>query len=259
MTTASRTTASRSADQHRPELPADQLYDQGEVRRMFNRMSASYDRMNLILSFGFSAAWRRQLLALVADHPAPVAVVDLMSGRGETWAEIARRYPRSSITAVDFSERMVTASATRNHAVHENRVSILCEDVLCSSVPDTSVDIVVCAFGLKTLNSEQSRRLADEVARILRPGGRFAFIEITKPAHAMLRFGYLLYLRCLVPLAATLLLADATDYRMLHHYLNDYGNGARARDAFCVQQSLRVQTRRHFFGCATSLSGHRIA
>ncbi|MCW3492268.1 class I SAM-dependent methyltransferase [Microbacterium sp. SSM24] len=235
----------------------DLLYDQEGVRGLFDRMSGSYDRMNLVMSLGFSALWRRQLVSLVAGAPVPRTVLDMMSGRGETWTEVFRRFPDAHLTAIDFAERMVAQSALRNSQSFDERVLILGEDALSSSVPDGSIDVIVSAFGLKTFDVRQSERLAEEVARILRPGGAFAFIDVTEPPHLLLRFVYATYLRCIVPIAGMLLLSDPTEYRMLHRYLAAYGDGSSSVNAFARQPQLQIDVRRHFFGCATSISGRR--
>ncbi|MBO9579184.1 MAG: class I SAM-dependent methyltransferase [Microbacteriaceae bacterium] len=53
----------------------------------------------------------------------------------------------------------------------------------------------------------QSRRLAAEVARILKPGGRYAFIEVTEPPNRVLRALYAFHLSRIVPPIGTLLAA----------------------------------------------------
>lgn len=247
---------------HRPPLAlcraADPLYEPADVRRLFDRMAPSYDRMNLVLSLGFSALWRRQLLSLVRATGSPRRVLDLMSGRGETWAEIERRLPRAEITAVDFSAQMTAQARIRNRARFGGRVRLRQEDALAGTSQDASFDVVVSAYGLKTFDAGQLERLAAEVVRTLRPGGSFAFIDITEPGCGPLRTAYRTYLRWIVPLAGLLLLTDPTEYRMLHRYLAGFGDGSRAVEAFRAEPGLEVEVRRHLFGCALSISGRRI-
>ena len=242
----------------RVPAPTDPLYDPADVRRVFDRMAASYDRMNIVLSPGFSALWRRQLLSLVPAAGSPRTVLDLMSGRGETWAEIERRFPQAEITAVDFSAQMMTQAQARSHARFGGRVRLREEDALAGTTQDATVDVVVSAYGLKTLDAAQLERLASEVVRTLRPGGSFAFIDVTEPGCRALRFLYRTHLRWIVPLAGILLLSNPTEYRMLHRYLAGFGDGSRAVEAFRSEAGLRVEVRRHFFGCAMSISGRRI-
>ena len=238
--------------------PADPLFDPEDVRQLFDRMAASYDRMNIALSLGFSTLWRRQLLGLVHASGSPRRVLDLMSGRGETWAEIERRLPQAEITAVDFSAQMMAQAEARSRGRFGGRVRLRQEDALAGSTKDASVDVVVSAYGLKTFDAAQLERLASEVARVLQPGGSFAFIDVTEPDSGPLRMLYRTYLRCIVPLAGILLLSNPTEYRMLHRYLAGFGDGSRAVEAFRAEADLRIEVRRHFFGCAMSISGRRI-
>lgn len=106
------------------------IYDPGEVRRLFDRMSRSYERMNIVMSFGFSVRWRRQVMAFVEDPESAERVLDAMAGMGETWSEVLRRFPGAEVSALDFSPRMVEHAATRNRERFGDRVTLLCEDML---------------------------------------------------------------------------------------------------------------------------------
>ncbi|SDL57263.1 class I SAM-dependent methyltransferase [Microbacterium azadirachtae] len=236
----------------------DPLYDPAGVRHLFDRMARSYDRMNVMLSLGFSVLWRHRLLRLVPATGSPRRVLDLMSGRGETWATIERRLPQAQITALDFSDEMLAQAQRRNLGRFAGRVRLRQEDALEQTTPSGSVDVVVSAYGLKTFDARQLERLAAEVARTLRPGGSFAFVDVTEPACGPLRVAYRSYLRWIVPLAGLLLLSDPTEYRMLHRYLAGFGDGSRAVAAFRAEPGLEVEVRRYFFGCAMSISGRRL-
>jgi len=180
------------------------IYDAQYVRGLFDRMSRSYERMNYVMSFGFSARWRRQLLRLVAaDDVPPRAVLDALCGLGETWPHVRRAFPDARLHALDFSPAML--------------------------------------------------------ARVLGPGGRYAFIEVTEPPSRLLRALYGFYLERIVPIVGTLLASDPVEYRMLWRYLRDYGDGARSMAAFTAHPGLTTVRRPHFFGCATSFTGQRIA
>lgn len=235
----------------------DEIYDAGYVRALFNRMSRSYERMNIVMSFGFSVRWRRELMRLV-DQEGVADVIDLMSGMGETWSQLRRRFPVARMSALDFSPEMTKHSEIKNARDFGWEVVIRCEDILDSTLPDSGFDAVVCAYGVKTFDEAQSRALANELVRILRPGGRYAFIEVTLPRHRVLRWAYDLYLSVVVPLAGTLLLSDPSEYRMLYRYVRAYGCGERTASAL-DRPELTVERRDHFFGCATSFSGTRIS
>lgn len=237
---------------------ADGLYDGEVVRGLFDRMSRSYERMNIVMSFGFSVRWRRQMMRLLPTRPPVARVLDAMTGMGETWAEVLRSIPEARAVALDFAPRMVEHAGVRNRDRFGSRFELLCQDVLDNDLPDAAFDVVVSAYGLKTFDEAQSRRFADELARILRPGGAFSFVEVTEPPNRLLRALYGFYLSRVVPVVGVALVSDPVEYRMLHRYLRHYGDGSRSTAALVAHPQLQVERRLLFFGCATSWSGVRI-
>lgn len=234
------------------------LYDADAVRGLFDRMSRSYERMNIVMSFGFSVRWRRQMMRLLPESASRRRVLDAMSGMGETWAEVLRGIPDAEPAALDFSERMIEHGAVRNRERFEGRFVLLCEDMLENSISDGAFDVVVSAYGMKTFDEAQSRTFADELARVLRPGGTFSFVEVTEPPNRVLRALYDFYLSRVVPIVGVALVSDPVEYRMLHRYLRAYGDGSRTSAALSAHPALQVERRPLFFGCATSWTGTRV-
>lgn len=234
------------------------LYDSAAVRGLFDRMSRSYERMNIVMSFGFSVRWRRRMMRLLPDSAGRRTVLDAMTGMGETWAEVLRAIPDADPVALDFSPRMIEHAATRNRDRFGGRFRLLCQDVLDNDLPDGAFDVVVSAYGVKTFDEAQSRRFADELARVLRPGGSFSFVEVTEPPNRLLRALYGFYLSRVVPVVGVVLVSDPVEYRMLHRYLRAYGDGSRTSAALAGHPQLRTSRRLLFFGCATSWTGIRL-
>jgi ubiquinone/menaquinone biosynthesis C-methylase UbiE len=235
----------------------DEIYSAGYVSGLFDRMSRSYERMNFVMSFGFSARWRRQLMALIERPGDAKRVLDAMTGMGETWSAIRQTFPGAELHALDFSPRMIEHAARRNDSRFDGAFALLCEDILSGGLPTARFDVVVCAYALKTFNPDQLKQLADEIARILVPGGRFGFIEVTQPPNRLLRALYTFYLSVVVPVVGTLLVSDPEEYRMLWRYLRPFGAGQAAAAAF-THPLLETRRRDHFYGCATSFSGTRL-
>lgn len=234
------------------------LYSGAAVRGLFDRMSRTYERMNIVMSFGFSVRWRRQMMLLLPRDPQRRRVLDAMSGMGETWREVLRAIPDAEPAALDFSTRMIEHAGTRNQLRFGGRFDLLCQDMLDNDLPDGAFDVVVSAYGMKTFDEAQSRRFADELVRLLRPGGSFSFVEVTEPPNRALRALYDFYLSRVVPVVGVLLVSDPVEYRMLHRYLRAYGDGASTSSALGGHPSLQVRRRLLFFGCATSWTGTRL-
>ncbi|KHK96462.1 hypothetical protein LK09_15845 [Microbacterium mangrovi] len=234
------------------------MYSASSVRDLFDRMSRSYERVNTALSLGFSVLWRRRLARLVPPQPADARILDAMCGMGETWTALVRRFPGTNLVALDFSSRMVDRARARSAARHGGKIAVVQNDMLVSGLSDGSLDVLVSAYGVKTFDRLQTELFVEELARILKPGGHFALIEVTEPPHRILRALYRFYIGVVVPRLARLLVAETEEYRMLARYLRAYGDGERTAAALASHPLLTVETRRHFFGCATSFNGRRV-
>ncbi|MBL7954380.1 MAG: class I SAM-dependent methyltransferase [Flavobacteriales bacterium] len=233
---------------------SEDIYTPTYVQRLFDRMSSSYERMNYLTSFGFSLRWRRQFLAGIPATTAPVVVIDLLTGMGETWGAVHRRFPNARLSALDFSEGMLRHARAKSVARYGGRVEVLHQDVLQNHLPSAHFDIVTCAFGLKTFNPEQLARLAQETLRILKPGGRFAFVEVSEPNVVLLRALYGLYLGSVIPVLGRVLLGDPAEYKMLWRYTSAFGH-AKAAMAIFQEAGLQAAYTSHFYGCATGFHG----
>lgn len=116
--------------------------------------------------------------------------------------------------------------------------------------------MIVSSFGLKTFSPDQIERLTVEVARLLKPGGVFSFLEISVPSNRLLRWPYLAYLRYLIPMIGRAFLGNPENYRMLSVYTEHFGNCHWAAQSF-ERAGLQVQEEAYFFGCATGVSGYK--
>ena len=126
-------------------------YDQQYIAQLFNQMGPSYDATNVVSSFGFSEIWRAQCVSSLQLARGSV-VADLMAGSGECWPYIQRRIGmRGRIIAIDISSVMCHRQKPR---LNRMRIAVdsRCENALNMSLPDFSVDHVICAFGLKTFD-----------------------------------------------------------------------------------------------------------
>ena len=232
------------------------IYRAEFVSGLFDEMAQSYGVVNVVSSFGFCVGWRRRCVALAGVAPGS-RVVDLMSGMGELWPMIAQRIGSNGhITSVDFSEVMCRNSSKRTRRLPASAINVRQEDVLNNSIPDNSADVVLCSFGLKTFSDEQRRELAKQVARMLRPGGKLSFVEISVPPSRLLRPLYFFYLNYVIPLFGRALLGNPDNYRMLGIYTTAFGSCAGFAGE-CASAGLRVHHQRLFFGCATAVVGEK--
>ena len=235
----------------------ENIYSPEFVKGLFNRMSSSYERMNYLTSFGFSIRWRHQFLNHFTKTEEQIEIVDLLAGMGETWNAVRKKFPNANITAVDFSIEMINGASKKSKSHFNNSVNCLLEDVLNNTLPSDHFDFVICAFGLKTFNEEQLACLAAETQRILKVGGQFSFIEVSKPKNKFLQFLYGFYLGKIIPILGKLLLANTTEYKMLWRYTEQFKDAERATEIF-ESVGLKVSFESYFYSCATGFVGYKL-
>ena len=158
------------------------------VRSMFDRIAPVYDAMNRVMTVGLDLRWRR-LAATAVVQPGD-RVLDAACGTGDL-AIADRAAGALTVTGLDFSERML-ARARRKAPTLEWMVG----DVLALPFEAATFDAATIGFGIRNV-SDLELGLA-ELRRVLRPGGRLAILEITRP-RGLLRPFFSLWFDRIVP------------------------------------------------------------
>ena len=171
------------------------------VRDMFDAIAPRYDRLNRIISLRLDVRWRRRAVRDLALDPGST-VLDLASGTGDLCVDL--RDAGLAPLSVDLSFGMLAADRSGAPRVQA--------DILRLPVPDGAVDGVTCGFALRNLLD-----LGDffaELARVTRPGGRIALLDVSTPSNRLLRFGNSIWFGRVVPRIGAAL-SDGAAYRYL--------------------------------------------
>jgi demethylmenaquinone methyltransferase/2-methoxy-6-polyprenyl-1,4-benzoquinol methylase len=171
------------------------------VRSMFDAIAPRYDLVNRIMTFRLDVHWRRRTVRDL-DLPMGNVVLDLACGTGDLCRELAAVSLRP--VGVDVSAGMLAAARTAAPLLHA--------DVLRLPVRDAAVDGATCGFALR--NFVDLGAFAAELARVVRPGGRIALLEVAEPPNAFLRWGHGVYFGRVVPKIGGWL-SDPAAYRYL--------------------------------------------
>ncbi len=117
---------------------------------------------------------------------APASVLDLGCGDGRLAGLVmAARDSVASVVAVDRSEPMLEAARTR--FAGDPRVSVSRHDLADPIARLGSFDVIVSGFAIHHLEHPRKQQLFAEAARMLRPGGLFANLEVLQCATAELQ------------------------------------------------------------------------
>ncbi|MXV81254.1 MAG: ubiquinone/menaquinone biosynthesis methyltransferase [Chloroflexi bacterium] len=184
------------------------------IEQMFSRLVPHYDRMNRLMTGGRDGRWRT--LAVRLSKPEGSAVLDLGAGTGDLSAEF-RRQDAARVTALDVSAHMLTRAEEK---FGRQQIDWLRGDALHLPFADASFDVVASAFVMRNLPDLAGS--FEEMARVLKPGGRLVGLDITHPPDS--RWGKVLRLGFEqgVTRVAGLVSGDRSAYRYLPNSLSGY-------------------------------------
>jgi demethylmenaquinone methyltransferase/2-methoxy-6-polyprenyl-1,4-benzoquinol methylase len=197
------------------------------VRRLFAVIANRYDLITVLLSFGLDRAWKRRLVD-IAQVGAGDAALDLACGTGDLAFELSARGP-ATVVGLDITPRMIELAVAKRFRIGPRRPGplprFLVGDMMALPFPPAVFDIVTTGYGLR--NVPVLRSAAVEIARVLRPGGRFLSLDLNRPASAPVRALYLSYLTVVGSALGWALHRDPDTYRYIPESIRRYP-GARA-------------------------------
>lgn len=185
-----------------------------QVEEMFDNIAPAYDFMNRAMSFGLHRRWLAKALKAIKEAAPDGPWLDLATGTADVAISLASLRPDVAITGIDLSEGMLAIGRRKVEAAGlSGRISLMKADCLDLPLPDNSAGLVTIAYGVR--NFEHLDRGLREIARVLRPGGMLAVIELSTPPSPLIRPFYHLYTRTLIPLAGRLKSHDVRAYSYL--------------------------------------------
>ncbi len=214
---------------------------------MFDAIAPRYDLLNRVISLGMDRGWRRTAVAAaLADSPRIVA--DMGAGTCDLGLEIVRSSPvPPKVVALDFSASMLRVGKRRiDTRGTDGEIWPVAGDALRPPLGTGSVDAVISAFMLRNLDSLSVAW--EEFARILRPGGRLAILEMTPASRPIIRPLFRLYFHRWVPFVGRRLSGHSSAYTWLPESVDTFPNAEDLADQLRVAGFVNVRFRRLALG-----------
>ena len=161
-----------------------------ELNDVFADVAPYYDRANYIASLGLWGWFLRKFMATVDIRPGE-RVLDVCAGTNAIGIALLKREPTLEVHAIDRSAAMQEVGRQRAEA-ESFRIQSVIDDVHTLPYPDNSFDVATLQFASRHL---RIRRVAAEIRRVLKPGGRFYHCDMLRPGNRIVEKLYYAYLR----------------------------------------------------------------
>lgn len=193
------------SSQENPAAPPQET-----IRGFFDTIAFRYDPINSLLSLGLDDVWRRKAVRLILDGGGKEkAILDLGVGTGKFLGRFLGSRPWQLAVGVDFSVEMLLRARRQLPA----SCRLIQADIHDLPFEKESFDCIVSSFTLRSVKDRP--RFFKEVRRILRPGGKAAFLCLTRPSNFVMRKLHTLYLKLYLPFIGGMLSRDPKAYRFL--------------------------------------------
>src|SRR5205814_854395 len=181
------------------------------VRRMFDDIAPRYDFLNHTLSVNVDRLWWRRTARAFRQILGrdDASVLDLCAGTGDMSVALRSLGKSARIYALDFSHQMLHHGLGK---FQNDKIQPLEADALHLPLPDSSMDLVVSAFGFRNLSNYDSG--LREICRVLKPNGEIGILDFNEPGGLFGKL-YGFYFRNVLPRIGTLLSGVKGPYEYL--------------------------------------------
>jgi demethylmenaquinone methyltransferase/2-methoxy-6-polyprenyl-1,4-benzoquinol methylase len=211
------------------------------VRQLFATIADRYDLITRVLSYGQDARWKATLVSM-AEVRAGERALDLACGTGDLAFAVAAHGARAF--GLDITHRMLQLAQAKSTAAR-----FITGDMTSLPFRSASFDLVTTGYGLR--NVPDLDAAIDEIARVLRPGGRLLSLDFNRPESAVIRAGYLAYLTGVGATLGWLLHRDPDTYRYIPASIRRYPGARGVADRMAARGFSRVRIVPLLFGLMT--------
>jgi len=142
-----------------------------------------YEYQTEVLFFGGYGTMRRMGLVPIAEHiranklnPSSLKLLDVGCGTGRWMFQLKDTYPSMTLTGLDLSPFYLD-KGREDLKKYNDSVNFIQAEAENMPLPDASYDIVTMVSLFHELPQDIRRKVAKEVARVLKPGGLLLFMD----------------------------------------------------------------------------------
>lgn len=183
--------------------------DKKQQQSLFSRIARDYDLVNHLMTGWQDNRWRRWAVKQL-QLPDRALVLDIGSGNGQIVQEINRQHSDCTCIAADLTLEMMVIGRERGP---KTRTAWVGADTGSLPFDQEIFDGVISGFLIRNLE-DVSAGLTNQF-QVLKPGGRIAVLDTTRPPDHILAPVILFYMNKVIPIIGSLITGDKTAYQYL--------------------------------------------
>jgi demethylmenaquinone methyltransferase / 2-methoxy-6-polyprenyl-1,4-benzoquinol methylase len=180
---------------------------------MFDAIAKRYDLLNHVLSVGLDVRWRARAIR-EADLATDARVLDLCTGTAEFAIAAVDAASNARVVGVDFAAAMLGVGLEKLRGrTLDRRITLVRGDATAIPVRNGWADAATIGFGIR--NVARPEAALEELARVIKPGGRLVILEFGEPIIPGIRTLYNWYFRYVLPQLGRLVSKHQSAYSYL--------------------------------------------
>ncbi|MET0541021.1 MAG: class I SAM-dependent methyltransferase [Variovorax sp.] len=207
-------TGAKGAALQAPHAPLPAYYGNEKehrdfLQRIFDSTAPDYERIERVLALGTGARYRRMALQR-AGLSSCADVLDVGIGTGLV--------AREALKLIGASGHLVGVDPSPGMMSHVNSAQVELVQGFAEALPrpDASSDFVSMGYAMRHIGDVAAT--FSEFHRVLRPGGSFVVLEITRPQGRIARMLLKGYMRAVVPLIARVITGRGDTVELWRYY-----------------------------------------
>lgn len=222
-----------------------------QVATMFDNISANYDGLNRVISFGIDISWRKKVVQLVSKNN-PKQILDIATGTGDLAIMMSQLNP-DKIIGLDISAGMLDVGKRKIANVNlSDKIDMVVGDSENMPFNDNTFDAITVSFGVR--NFANLDKGLTEIKRVLKPGGTFVVLETSNPTKFPFKQGYKFYTTYILPFIGKIFSRDKAAYSYLCESANIFPFGEAFDNILQKNGFINTEYRPVTFGVATIYS-----
>lgn len=194
-----------------------------QVAQMFNNIARRYDFLNHFLSLGIDKVWRRKAIGYLKGINQNPRILDVATGTGDLAIAALKLNPKK-VVGIDISQEMLNIGI---HKIKKKNLEHIIElkkgDSENLEFDSDTFDGLTVAFGVR--NFENLSKGLHEMNRVIKPGGKVAVLEFSKPKVFPVKQIYNFYFSAVLPTIGKIISKDQSAYTYLPESVSKFPEG----------------------------------